>query len=109
MKIEKTTQRTNERRKVMFYPIEFELTPRTTVDHVYLDGIFFCSTKRGNGERICKLFNAREINSLETAEQNLTHEEKLRFLFATHAIFSDAFSYCAAQKFCSLKCVPKMV
>ena len=91
----------------MFYTLEHELTPRTTVDHVYFDGIFFCSTKRGNGGRICKLFNARGINSLETAEQNLTHEEKLRFLFATHAIFSDAFSYCATQKFCNLKCAPK--
>ena len=93
----------------MFYTIEFELTPRTTVDHVYFDGSFFCSTKQGNGQKICDLFNARGINSLETAEHNLTHEEKLRFLFATHAIFSESFNYCAAQKICYIQCAPKNI
>lgn len=91
----------------MFYPIEFELTPRTTVDHVYFDGIFFCSTKQGNGQKICDLFNKRGINSLDAAEQKLTHDEKMKFLFATHAIFSDAFSYCMAQKLCYLRNRPR--
>ena len=93
----------------MFYPIEFKLTPRTTVDHVYFDGIFFCSTKQGNGQKICDLFNKRGVNSLETAKQNLTHDEKMKFLFATHAIFADSFNYCMAQKFCNIKCAPKRI
>ena len=92
----------------MFYTIERELTPRTTVDHVYFDGIFFCSTKQGNGQKICDLFNKRGVNSLETAVSNLTHDEKLRFLFATHAIFADSFSYCMTQKCCYLCSRPRV-
>lgn len=91
----------------MFYTIEHELTPRTTVDHIYFDGIFFCSTKQGNGQKICDLFNKRGVNSLETAKTNLTHDEKLRFIFATHAIFADSFSYCMAQNLCYLRNRPR--
>ena len=93
----------------MFYSIEFELTPRTMVDHIYFDGIFFCSTKRGNGQKICDLFNNRGVNSLETAVHNLTHEEKLRFFFAANATFADSFSYCMAQKCCNIRCAPKNI
>ena len=91
----------------MFYAIEHELTAKTTVDHIYFDGSFFCSTKQGNGQKICELFNKRGVNSLETAVQNLTHDEKMKFLFATHAIFADSFSYCMAQKCCYIQCAPK--
>lgn len=91
----------------MFYTIARDLTPRTTVDHIYFDGIFFCSTKQGNGQKICDLFNKRGIDSLETAVSNLTHEEKLRFICMTHAIFADSFSYCMSQKCCYLCSRPR--
>lgn len=86
----------------MFYTLEHELTQKTTVDHIYFDGIFFCSTKQGNGQKICELFNNRGVTSLDTAVSKLTHEEKLRFICMTHAIFADSFNYYASQKCCYL-------
>lgn len=90
----------------MFYTIEHELTQKTTLDHIYFDGLFFCSTKQGNGQKICDLFNNRGVKSLDTFRSNLTHEEKLRFLFATHSIFSECFSRCATQRYCVLQARP---
>jgi non-homologous end joining protein Ku len=92
----------------MFYTIEHDLTPRTTVDHIYFDGSFFCSTKQGNGQKMCEVFNKRGVNSLETAISNLTYEERLRFISTTYATLSDCFRYCEVQKDCRLSNRPNV-